>query len=168
MGWAVAADELFLIAREELPAAGYYDDFDLAENGVGAVRRFLDDFQAGLQRVPCLPGRRIRVATAASMAPFLREQAPKLEQATGASVDVVEVANRFFGETVTVAGLLAGADIARAFEGGERDDIVLLPAEALNRDGIFIDSLPLDHVAARLAPARVVTGHEVTAALSGL
>lgn len=167
-GWAVAADELFLIAREKMPAAGYYDDFDLAENGVGAVRRFLDDFRAGLRRVPRLPGRRIRLATAASMAPFLRELAPKLEQATGANVDVVEVTNRFFGETVTVAGLLAGEDVARALEGGEGDDIVLLPGEALNGEGVFIDSLPLERVAARLAPARVVTGYELTAALSGL
>ena len=167
-GWAAAADELFLIAGEELPAAGYYEDFDLAENGVGAVRRFLDDFRTGLRGVPRLPGRRIRLATAASMAPFLRERAPKLEQASGASVDVVEVTNRFFGETVSVAGLLAGADIAGALEGGQGDDIVLLPAEALNGDGFFIDGLPLERLAARLAPARVVTGYEVTAALSGL
>ena len=167
-GWAVAADELFLIARQRMPAAGYYEDFDLAENGVGAVRRFLDDFRAGLRRVPRLPGRRIRVATAVSMAPFLRELAPRLEQATGANVDVVEVTNRYFGETVTVAGLLAGEDVARALEGGEGGDIVLLPGEALNGDGVFIDSLPLERVAARLAPARVVTGYELTAALAGL
>ena len=167
-GWAVAADELFLIAGQELPDARYYDDFDLAENGVGAVRRFLDDFEAGITTVPPLPGRRIRIATARSMAPFLRALAPRLEDASGATVQVVEVENRFFGETVTIAGLLAGADIADALAGGREDDIVLLPGEALNGDRLFIDTVSLEEVCARLAPARVVPGHELTAMLRAL
>ena len=167
-GWAVAADELFLIAGTEVPEAGYYDDFDLAENGVGTLRRFLDDFEAGLATVPKLGGRRIRIATAGSMAPFLHQLAPRLARATDARVEVVDVRNRFFGETVTVAGLLAGADLADAIGPGDRADIVLLPAEALNGDHLFIDSLPLEQVVTRLAPAHVVTGTEVTAALRSL
>ncbi len=167
-GWAVAADELFLIAGQELPDARYYDDFDLAENGVGAVRRFLDDFETGITAVPPLPGRRIRIATARSMAPFLRALAPRLEDASGATVQVVEVENRFFGETVTIAGLLAGADIADALAGGREDDIVLLPGEALNGDRLFIDTVSFEEVCARLAPARVVPGHELTATLRAL
>ena len=168
VGWAVAADEMFLSAGAELPGADYYDDFDLAENGVGAVRRFVDDFAAGLGDVPRLAGRRIRIATARSMAPFLRARAAPLARATGAEVEVVQVENRFFGETVSVAGLLAGADIVDALGPGDERDVVLLPAEALNGDRLFIDSLPLDQVVERLAPARVVTGHEVTAALRTL
>jgi putative radical SAM enzyme (TIGR03279 family) len=168
IGWAVAADELFLSAGADVPDAAYYDDFDLSENGVGAVRRFVDDFAEGLDDLPRLAGRRIRIATARSMAPFMRERAGRLARATGASVDVVEVENRFFGDTVTVAGLLAGADIAAALGPGSENDIVLLPAEALNGDRLFIDSVPYDRVVERLAPARVVTGHEVTAALRSL
>ena len=167
-GWAVAADELFLIAGQELPDARYYDDFDLAENGVGVVRRFLDDFETGITTVPPLPGRRIRIATARSMAPFLRALAPRLEDASGATVQVVEVENRFFGETVTIAGLLAGADIADALAGGREDDIVLLPGEALNGDRLFIDTVSFEAVCARLAPAHVVPGHELTATLRAL
>ena len=89
-------------------------------------------------------------------------------RATGAAVEVVEVENRFFGDTVTVAGLLGGADITEALGRGGENDIVLLPAEALNGDRLFIDSVPFDRVVERLAPARVVTGHEVTAALRSL
>jgi NifB/MoaA-like Fe-S oxidoreductase len=102
------------------------------------------------------------------MAPFMRERAERLARATGAEVEVVEVENRFFGETVTVAGLLAGADIADALGPGADGDIVLLPAEALNGDRLFIDSVPLDQVIHRLAPAHVITGHELTAALRAL
>ena len=167
-GWVYAADELFLLAGRELPDADYYDDFDLAENGVGTVRRFVDDFEVGLADVPSLSGRKIRIATARSMAPFMRARAPRLAAATDAPVEVVEVENRFFGETVSVAGLLAGRDVADALGTGSEGDLVLVPAEALNADRLFIDSLPLDELTARVDPARVIPGYEVTAALRSL
>ncbi|MHB1194329.1 MAG: DUF512 domain-containing protein [Longimicrobiales bacterium] len=167
-GWCYAADELYLIAGRPLPAAPYYDDGALHENGVGAVRRFVDLFDAGLGRVPRLDGRRVRLVTGRSMAPFIRERSNRLAAATGAAVDVVEVVNDFFGETCTVAGLLGGADILRALGGGAEGDVVLLPAEALNADALFIDSVPLARLEAALEPATVVRGYEITEALRHL
>jgi NifB/MoaA-like Fe-S oxidoreductase len=102
------------------------------------------------------------------MAPFLRDRAGLLAGATRARVEVVEVANDFFGDTVTVAGLLAGADIRRSLGSAEPGDIVLLPAEALNADRVFIDGLPLEELEAALAPARVVRGYEIGEALAAL
>jgi NifB/MoaA-like Fe-S oxidoreductase len=99
------------------------------------------------------------------MAPFLRERAPRIAAQTGVPVEVVEVENRFFGETVSVAGLMAGKDLADALGPGRAGELILVPAEALNADRLFIDSTPLAEVERRLAPARVVPGHEVTAAL---
>lgn len=165
LGWAYAADEMFLLAGREVPPAAYYDDFDLAENGVGALRRFIDDFELGLPRVPRRPAGRIRIASARSMAPFMRERTERLERAVGAPVEVVEVENRFFGPTVSVAGLMAGRDLADALGRGHDGELILIPAEALNADRLFIDGLPLAELEARLAPARVVPGHELTAAL---
>jgi putative radical SAM enzyme (TIGR03279 family) len=165
VGWAYAADELFLIAGRELPDAAYYDDLDLAENGVGSVRRFIDDFEVGLAEVPRRPAERIRIATARSMGPFMRERVGRLEAATGVAVEVVEVENRFFGETVSVAGLMAGRDLVDALAPGREGELILVPAEALNADALFIDSTPLADVERRLAPARVIAGHEVTEAL---
>lgn len=167
-GWAYAADEMYLIAGRPLPEASYYDDGALYENGVGAVRRFVDGFDDGLPGLPRLEGRRIRLVTGRSMAPFIRERAPRLAQATGADVDVVEVMNDFFGETCTIAGLLAGRDIAAALDGGDARDVVVLPAEALNGDGLFIDSMPLAELEASLGEARVLTGYEITEALGAL
>ena len=163
-GWVYAADEMFLTAGLPFPDASYYDDETLTENGVGAVQAFLDRFDDEVADVPELAGRRIRIATGSSMAPFFRERAPRLADATGADVEVVEVENRFYGESVTVAGLLAGEDFARALlaDGPSREeDLVLLPADALNGDDLFIDSLPLDALAERLGPARLVLGHEI-------
>ncbi|MSR36486.1 MAG: DUF512 domain-containing protein [Gemmatimonadetes bacterium] len=165
LGWAYAADELYLQVGRDLPSAAYYDDFDLAENGVGTVRRFIDDFEAGLPDLPRPQAKRIRIATARSMAPFMRERADRIAVATGLPVEVVDVVNRFFGETVSVAGLMAGSDLADQLAPALPGDLILIPAEALNADRLFIDSTPFEEVERRLAPARVIPGYEVTAAL---
>ncbi len=164
--WAYAADEMFLIAGMEVPDASYYDDPSLAENGVGAVRRFLDDLDAGVDALPVLPGRRVRVATGRSMAPWIEARAERLEAATRAEVEVLAVTNRYFGSGVTVAGLLAGRDVRAALGEGRREDVVLLPAGALNADGVFVDDYPLTRLRRELAPARVVVGHEISRMLS--
>jgi putative radical SAM enzyme (TIGR03279 family) len=167
LGWCYAADEMYLIAGLPLPDAAYYDAGALYENGVGAVRRFVEGFDRGLADVPRLEGRRIRVVTGTSMAPFLRARAGRLAVATGACVEVVEVVNDYFGPSVTVAGLLGGADIVSALGGAREGDLVLLPAEALNGDRVFIDDMPWSEVAERLGPAELRSGYEVTEALRG-
>src|SRR5687768_8043219 len=136
-GWAYAADEMFFIAEQPVPDAAYYDDWPLTENGVGAVRRLLDDFDAGLPTVPHLTGQRIAIVTGERMAPVLEPLAARIAAATGASVDVVTVRNGMFGSTVTTAGLLPGNDITTAVVKYAEFDHVLLPAEALNDDALF-------------------------------
>jgi len=165
MGWCYAADEMYLIAGRPLPAASYYDDGALHENGVGAVRRFLESFDEGLADLPRFEGRRIRLVTGASMAPFLRERAPRLAGAVGASVEVVEVRNEYFGETVTVAGLLGGRDILSSLVGPRAGDLVVIPAEALNADDRFIDDMPREALAESLPGVEIRAGYEVTEAL---
>ncbi len=165
MGWCYSADEMYLIAGRPVPDRSYYDDGALYENGVGAIRRFVDAFDAGLSAVPRLDGRRIRLVTGGSMAPFLRERAGRLSDACGADVEVVHVSNEYFGETVTIAGLLGGRDILSALGGGEADDLVVLPAEALNSDQVFIDDTSLADVVSALGGAEVRTGYEVIEAL---
>jgi putative radical SAM enzyme (TIGR03279 family) len=163
--WCYAADEMYLIAGREIPTAEYYDDGALYENGVGAVRRFVDGFDAGLASVLPMPGQRIRLVTGGSMAPFIRAQAPRLADASGADVEVVQVENSYFGSTVTIAGLLGGGDILEALGAGREGDVVVLPAEALNADDVFIDDVPLDELKTRLAPASIRVGYEITEAL---
>ncbi len=167
-GWCYGADELHLIAGEPLPPAAYYDEGELRENGVGAVRAFLDDFDAHVSTYPSLPNRRLRVVTAASMAPLFNTLAPRLAETTGAQVEVLEVENRFFGNSVTVAGLMAGADLVERVGAGGPSDVVLISAEALNRDQAFIDDVTWAEVAERLAPAQLVSGRTLTAALRNL
>ncbi|MDE2873896.1 MAG: DUF512 domain-containing protein [Gemmatimonadota bacterium] len=165
--WCYAADELFLIAGQDIPGAGYYDDWALRENGVGAVRALMDGFAKGKDRLGPLPGvDRVRVVTGSSMRPFLEEMVPAVSRRMACRVDVATVVNRYFGPSVTIAGLLAGADILDAMGGGRRGDLVLLPGEALNGDRVFIDGVALSEVEGRLAPAAVRTGHDLVEALT--
>ena len=167
-GWCYSADELILAAGGGIPGEEYYDDGSLLENGVGSVRRFLDDFDLGLRELGPVDAARIRILTGSSMAPFLQERAGALEEVTGARVEVTPVTNRFYGESVTVAGLLAGEDLLAAARDPGPGDLFLLPAETLNQDDLFIDSLSLDEFRAALAPARVAAGYEVTETLRSL
>ena len=165
--WCYAADELFLIAGRDLPEAGYYDDWTLRENGVGAVRALLDGFEEEKDRIAPVGGvDRVRVVTGASMRPFFEELVPKASRRMGCAVEVLPVRNRYFGPSVTIAGLLAGGDILDAVEGGRRGDLVLLPGEALNGDRVFIDGVALAEVEARFAPAAVRPGHDFVEALT--
>ncbi len=168
-GWSYSADELFLLAGRQLPGPDYYDDASLLENGVGAVRHFLDELDRETAKgLPDLQGHRIRILTGSSMAGFLKDRSSALAQATGANVVVHQVENRFYGSTVTVAGLLAGEDLLQAVDQPRKGDIILLPAETLNQDDLFIDSLPLAQFEAALAPARVVPAYEIPQALRSL
>ena len=167
-GWCYGADELFLIAGRPLPGADYYDEGELLENGVGAVRALLDDFARHAPDFPKLPGRRLRIATGRSMEPFFEALAPHLAECTDATVEVLPVTNRYFGESVTIAGLLAGADLIQAVGESAARDVVLVSAEALNREATFIDDVKLAAVEKAVAPARVVAARTLTAALHAL
>ena len=166
--WCYAADEIFLIAGRDVPEAAYYDDWPLLENGVGALRSLLDGFETGKRRLkPVEEVRRVRVVTGSSMQPVFEGFAPAISSRMKCQVEVVAVENGYFGPSVTIAGLLGGADILGAVDGSRPGDLVLLPGTALNDDALFIDGVALSQVAARLAPARVRTGQELVRTLLG-
>ena len=110
MGWAYAADELFFLAGRTSRTPRYYDDWPLTENGVGAVRRLLDDFEAGLaRRAATGSGAGSRSSPGRGWRGAANRWAARLGDATGARFEVLGVENQFFGPTVTPPGLLAGA-----------------------------------------------------------
>ena len=165
--WCYAADELFLIAGREVPPGHYYDDWPLLENGVGALRSLLDGFETGKGRLsPIDRVERVRIVTGTSMGLFFERMSPAIATRMECAVEVLVAENRYFGPSVTIAGLLPGADILRAASDSTGGDLVLLPGEALNDDGLFIDGVPLSEVAAQLSPAIVRSGIEVVETLA--
>jgi len=166
-GWIYSADELFLAAGRSLPDDAYYDDASLLENGVGAVPHFLQELDHRIPELKPMEGiRRIRILTGTSMAPLIGARASALREATGAEVEIVPVRNEFYGPSVTVAGLLAGRDLLDAVPDPREGDLVLLPAETLNQDDLFIDSLPLKDFRQALEPAVVRPAYEIPEALT--
>ena len=119
--FAYLSDEWYLRLGEDLPSIEHYDDLDLTENGVGLVRRFLDREVRPL-RSRLLDLESPTLATGTLFAPVLRSAV------AGSSADVVAVPNRFFGESVTVAGLLTAQDVIEQLEDQAADGVVVLPA----------------------------------------
>jgi putative radical SAM enzyme (TIGR03279 family) len=137
--WVYGSDELYLQAGRELPDAEFYGEFPQIENGVGAVTALRQRVQGGLAALPRLDGRRVGVVTGLSMAPLMPALLARLASATGADFELIAVENSLFGPTVTVAGLLVGADIRRALADRRDLDLALIPAESINEDGLFLD-----------------------------
>ena len=164
-GWVYGSDELYQRAGEPFPPAESYDGFEQVENGVGAVRYLEQLVRDEAGTLPDLAGQRVLVLTGTAMGSLMPVVLKALELATGAHFECVSVENTYFGASVTTAGLLAGADLSAALgarAGGY--DLALLPAEAVNDDGVFVDDVSLASVAAA-TPVPVRISYHFTDAL---
>ena len=142
------ADEFYLRAGLPLPGRAHYGDYPQIEDGVGMVRRFISESKKILTRpAPDVIERRPlhgTVATGELFYPILSESIAAMNERWGTKLKTVAVKNAFFGEEVTVAGLIGGSDILKAkdsFEG----DFLIVPEQACLKSGhVFLDDLTLD------------------------
>ena len=141
--WAFGADELYLRADLPLPPGEVYDGFEQVENGIGAVRYLQQRVAEAGASLTHWRGRRIGVATGTSMAALMPQVLVPLAEVTGASFELLPLANSLFGSTVTCAGLLPGQAFRDALSTRTDLDLVLIPAESLNDDGLFMDDMTL-------------------------
>ena len=146
-----AADELFLRAGARIPAAGSYEGYPQIENGVGMVRAELDSMKKVLRRKNMpgfLAGKSLLMITGTAFGPLLENRiAPAVAKVTGARITVVKVINDLLGDSVNVAGLLPGKSIIEKIKSvSGKFDYIILPAEALNENDLFIDDVSLDEI----------------------
>jgi len=142
----------------------------VAEDGIGLVRRFEDDFAAALRRPPVWrAGRSVTVVSGELYAPRLRALLARLPDGAP-HVEVVAVSNEFFGGTISVAGLLTGQDIQRQLAGrGALGDEVLVPGVALrDGEGVFLDDLTPADLARDLGVPVTIVAPEPRALLRAL
>jgi putative radical SAM enzyme (TIGR03279 family) len=140
------ADELFLQAGRRLPPLGYYEEMPQFENGIGMMRQFIVDFNRRKRGLPTKVNRKLRmeiVTGKSAESILLGEIVPVLDRIKNLKVMLNGVDNTFWGETVTVTGLLTGKDILNALH-KSNSDIIILPPNCLNSDALFLDDLSLD------------------------
>jgi putative radical SAM enzyme (TIGR03279 family) len=151
-------DEWYLVTEQPIPPAFVYDGLDLYENGLGMVRRFMDEWQAARPEVEGhallwdlsqMPVGSFTLVTGALFAPTLTDHAGEFQAATGVPTEVVSIVNTRLGETITVAGLLMGGDVIEQLGGrtaGRLGEVVVLPRLMFDHpDGISLDDItPLD------------------------
>jgi putative radical SAM enzyme (TIGR03279 family) len=146
--WAFGADELYLRADVDLPPAAIYDWFDQVENGVGAVRWLQQRIASRAEAIGGWEGRRVGVVTGTAMSRLMPMVLEPLARVTGARFELLPVVNTLFGASVTTAGLLPGAAVQEALRGRGDLDLALLPGECVNDDGLFMDGMTADLLAA--------------------
>jgi putative radical SAM enzyme (TIGR03279 family) len=139
--WAYGADELYMVAELPLPQVDRYDEFEQVENGVGAVRYLQRRIAQARNALPDLRGMHVAILTGAAMGPLMPHVIDTLAEATRATFELLAIENDLFGRSVTSAGLLPGSAFRRALEDRVDLDLALLPAEALNAHGRFLDDL---------------------------
>jgi len=148
-----AADEFYVLAAREFPRISEYEEMPQFENGIGMVRHFITMFN---RRRRTLKGRyskrRALFLTGTSAHPFLsRRVFPFIIEELGLKASLRQVSNRFWGDTVTVSGLLTGHDLLRsAQQKSAAYDVVVLPPNCLNADDLFLDDLSLSQFEAAL------------------
>jgi putative radical SAM enzyme (TIGR03279 family) len=160
-GFVYASDEFYIVAGRPIPAAAAYDSFPQIENGVGLVRDTLRDFRRQSGEFPGrLPAkRRLTLATGTLAAGIMeRSVLPRLGKIGGLEARLEVVPNALFGPSVTVAGLLSGKCLYSALEGREMGDLLLLPPDILNGDGMFLDDETPERLGKRLGVPVMVFG----------
>lgn len=142
------SDEFFTKGRVAFPPLEHYEERLQLENGVGMVPLFLEGTPEWMSALPqhLDNPKKISLVTGFSFENFLRDIISKV-QVGGLSLEVYPISNDFFGEMVTVAGLLTGTDIITTLRGKELGDLLVIPSIALNDEGThFLDDLTPEDV----------------------
>jgi putative radical SAM enzyme (TIGR03279 family) len=160
-------DEWFLTTGRPVPPRSYYDGLRLEENGLGMVRAFLDDWRKAKRELSGTPGRerrttrrvtqaslagrRATLVTGTLFAETLRKTAAEFDALTGTRLQVTAVKNERLGHSITVAGLLMGADAIAQLTGQDLGELVVLPRVMFDHpQGISLDDVSPLEIAKRL------------------
>jgi len=181
------ADELYMIAGQELPDNEFYEDYPQLENGVGMMRLFIKEFEDALidiQPVQALPETEEKqiysIVTGVLAERYIKNLADTFSEKYGKIISgVYSVKNNFFGESVTVSGLVTGGNIIKQLKGKDLGSKLLLPQNMLRNTGIkrgttgdevFLDDMTISELSNALeVPIRIVKqdGADFLSALTG-
>lgn len=142
-------DEWYILAEEELPEEERYDGYLQLENGVGMLRLLMNEFEEGYER---LNGderdREVSIATGFLAYPYIQRMADRImEKYPKSKIHVYGIRNDFFGELITVSGLITGQDLIGQLKGKALGEKLLLPCNMLRiEEQDFLDDVTLQDV----------------------
>lgn len=149
LGFVYLADEFFIKAGVGFPTCEYYDDYVQIENGIGLARLLLDEFDTLEDGLPYqVADKEVYVITGVSAITILTPIIERLNAIKNLKVELLPVANTYFGGNVTVTGLLTGADIINTLGQKYAGKIVILP-EVVFKEGqlVLLDNISIDDIA---------------------
>ena len=144
-----AGDEWYILAGEELPEEERYDGYLQLENGVGMLRLLFNEFEEGLQELEGDSRKReVSLATGKLAYPYLKRMLERLtEKFPHVLVHLYQIENHFFGECITVSGLITGQDLAEQLKGQQLGEALLLPCNMFRTgEEVFLDDFTLQDV----------------------
>lgn len=144
-----ASDEFYLTAEREIPPYSEYEDFPQIENGVGLIASIREEFYEALEEIKINKlEREISVISGKAAYPLICGFAKELcDRVKGLKIHTYEITNNFFGERITVAGLLTGGDIKAQLDGKKLGERLLIPHSALRSgEDIFLDDMTLSEL----------------------
>ncbi len=171
-----ASDEFYILAERELPETERYDGFPQLENGVGMLRLLDTEVTEALETLPedlKVKEETLSIATGRLAYPYLRRQLDKIEaKFPQKKVHLYAIRNDFFGESITVAGLITGQDLKKQMSVVPLGERLLLPI-CMFRSGeeVFLDDLTRTDVQNALqVPVNIVksSGQDLVDAVLGL
>ena len=131
------ADEFYLKSGRAIPSDEYYEDYPQLENGVGMLRSFSEEFNVGIDDVSDLVAslsspRRVAVATGVASYNMIKSMCERIMQLSDKlNIEVYQIKNNFFGDSITVSGLLTGKDMLEQLKGRLDCDELLIPGASL-------------------------------------
>jgi putative radical SAM enzyme (TIGR03279 family) len=172
-----AADEFYLKAGREIPSAEYYEDYSQIENGVGMLRSCQDEFGMALDDAAELLSdrdkkRTVSLVTGVAAYPMIKEQIDKLcKICPNLNVNIYEIKNYFFGESITVSGLLTGKDMYEQLKDKPLGEELLIPHNCLRHgEEVFLCGMTVSELSEKLSvPVRTSgqDGYELCEAILG-
>lgn len=156
------ADEMYQIAGKEVKEESYYGNFEQIENGVGLIAKFFGELDYALENVRSFrKHRKVGVFTGVSGESVMLSAARKIqEKFPSVKINVYPVKNNFFGESVTVTGLVTATDIVNNYGNIEfEEDYLMIPSVMLKEFGdVFLDNTSVKDLSERLS-AKIVVNH---------
>ena len=148
-----ASDEWYILADRELPCEDEYDGYLQLENGVGMLRLLETEVKETLEGLSG-DDRKVtgRIATGKLAAPFIARYIKEIQKKyPNVQIPVTTIENRFFGEKITVSGLITGQDLKEQLSGLDLGEKILIPCSMLKGDEeIFLDDMTLEELSEAL------------------